>query len=33
MDIQDLDDALEYITAASPIDVCVHDEALPEMNM
>ena len=31
--MQDLEDALEYISAASPIDVCVHDAALPEMNM
>ena len=30
--MQDLEDALEYITAALPIDVQVHDVVLPEMN-
>ena len=32
-DMQYLEDALEYIPAALPSDVCVHDAALPEMNM
>jgi len=32
-DMQDIEDALEYITAASLIDVRVLDAALPEMNM
>jgi len=31
--MQGHEDALEYITAASSIDVRVHDAALPEMNM
>jgi hypothetical protein len=33
LDMQDHEDALEYITAVSSIDVRVHDAALPEMNM
>ena len=32
-DMQNLEDALEYITAVSPIDVRVHDAALHEMNI
>ena len=31
--MQDFEDALEYISAASSTDVRVHDAALPEMNM
>jgi len=29
----DLEDALEYITACSPVAVCVHDVKVPDMNV
>jgi hypothetical protein len=31
--MQALEDALEYITSTSSIDIRVHDAALPEMNV